>query len=661
MFEGLLRGRDWDAAVLVARERARPPTPSPRCRARTTRTCRSWSSPTGDDDAEASTWRALGARLVVRRSELGDVPPSSARCGRRRREATPPAARPRRRRAVVAGAAPAAAGGRRPPTRRHAGGAARTPCGRPSAPPWSRPGARIPAAWRCTRERSPRTTAELRLRIGFADAAPAAGGPGALGLRARVGVSVSDLGSTARPLDTEPRASGEAPRPARPRLRAAKRRPGAGPAGVHAAPLWVDGEMAAVLLLGLARRRGRSTRAWRAPRGCWARDAAADVAPARRGGASPAALEEHAWGGWRTAPPPATPTAGSPCATARRAPRLRRPRRRPAEGWREAWRLTDVGRPPGGRGRRPAVARLGGETLVRAATWGRRPRAGARPMLVDAHPVDRRRRARRRCGRHPAARRDPTRPPPAEALAARERRWPSSAACSTAPPNSPRPWARPPRRRPVGTARRLRPHHHAGHRLAGPRLDGDEPPEARRRSANAATSRGRCPADHDAAHGERVSSGPGAARSRPTVFDELHATAAVMAANLLAVALDHADLVVKERELRPGRGGLAAAAGAVRREPGGDRADRARRRRVARRQRRLRAAARARPRGAARHRTAELAPLARSRRAGPRARRPRRPSRSATARSACATATAASGAASSPPSAPSTSGARRCC
>jgi diguanylate cyclase (GGDEF)-like protein/PAS domain S-box-containing protein len=558
MFDGLLRGRDWDAAVLVARD--------PRATADAIAALRQ-NDPNlpvlvvtdGDDDAEASVWRALGARLVVRRAELGDVAAELQALRTPEPEAaSPPVVRdPEDAQALVVGAARLleAAGATdvdamlaaTAEALRQAAGAAlvETWCPDPS-------GLALHAGPVATDEPALR-----ELRIGFADATRPREGLVRWAYERGVGVSVSDLIHGTASDTGSPNGGASTPR--------FVGHAGAWAAGlraVHAAPLWVDGEMAAVLLLawrdGTALDAGVARAAWllgtlTTPL-TWRRRAEAAL--------SLQLLEERAWG--------EVADGAAACDAHGRLTLRNRAIERlgfggrvgdPCESWREAWRLTDEADRPIAAGDDPLTRAWGGETLVQARYVGASSEGRRRPLLVDACPVldETGRSAGAIVTVHDAT---STVAASAEALAATERSLAEfrslldrAAELAAA----------------VGEAAALAD-------LWGP-LDGfvrATTPATGWRVQR--TGRGALPeappqrstlgqrGDLDDA-GARLTTtlrvgerelGILDLRGPPTVaFDELHATAAVMAGNLVAVALDHADLVVKERELRERAEGAA--------------------------------------------------------------------------------------------------------
>jgi len=546
VFEGLLRGRDWDAALIVAGE-TRATADAIAALQQHDPDLPVLVVAADDDPAAAAVWRGLGARLVVARRDLLDVGAElRALQQHARSDAPPPApADADDARALLQGVADLleAAGAGDPDqvlaatatALRRAVGAALVETWRPDAAGATlRPG---PAA---------ADDADLHaLRAGLEDADRPRDGLVRWAYERGVGVSVGDLLQGANPT-----AGGGAPALA-PRFARHRAAWAAGLRAVHAAPLWVDGEQAAVLLIGwrdaAALESGAARTAWLLS------TLAAPLAWRRRAeaAAAPRALEEHAWS-----------TLGEGAAACDANGRLTLRNRAverlafggrvddPPERWRAAWRLSDDADRPVPVGRDPLSRAWAGETLQRVRYVGASAEGRLRPLLVDAAPVA-------DADGRPAGAvvivRDATASlaSSAQALAATARslaefrglldRAAELAAAvgeaaslgdlwgpldgfvhATTPAST---WAllRSDGVELARRATRLLPPDGAGARLAAPLRVGE-------RQLGTLELRG--PAT--------------------VAFDELHATAATMAANLVAVALDHADLVVQERELREG-------------------------------------------------------------------------------------------------------------
>jgi diguanylate cyclase (GGDEF)-like protein/PAS domain S-box-containing protein len=558
VFEGLLRGRDWDAAVLVAGE-ATATADAIAALHRHDPNLSVLVVCDRDDAVEASVWRALGAQLVLARGDVVDLA-SELRALRSHGDgdAPPPVARDLDDakaladgavgllRAAAAADADAVLAATADALRRAVGAALvetwvphlQAPTRRPE-----RTATDAPAADEVGLRPGPAAADEAALRglrIGLDDAARPRDGLIHWVLERGLGVSVPDLIHGNPVAESMDRSSAAAPRFVRHAAAWA-----AGLRAVHAEPFWVGGEMTAVLLL--AWRDARDLEAGVARASWLLRTLAVPLTWRRRAEVATASqtLEERAWS--QVADGVAACDAAGRLALRNHAiERLGFGGRvgDAPERWRDAWRITDPADRPVPAGDDPLSRAYRGETLVQARYVGASPEGRRRPLLVDAAPVE-------DADGHPTGAivtvRDATSAVAASArsLAATERALEEfrslldrAAELAAA----------------MGEAGELSD-------LWGP-LDGfvrATTPAAgwrvRRADGTTLAQRGRL--DEAGARiettlrvGEREL-GTLELRGAPTVaFDELHATAAVMAANLVGVALDHADLVVQEREGR---------------------------------------------------------------------------------------------------------------
>ncbi len=550
MLEGLLRGRDWDAAVVVASET--------RATADTLAALREGDPrlpvlvvAERDAASEGALWRALGARLVVGRDELRD-PVAEVRALRRRaqEEATTPVPRDaddgRTLVAAVTDALRATDG--EPDTvlaltaqaLRRATAAALVETWRPTADPavlTAGPAAADdPALYLLRDQRSEperprdalvRWVAERGLAVSVPELGPGRGTGVATGRQPPGGPQDDATGSHAV------------------RFRRHEVAWSAGLRAVHAAPLVLGGQPWAVFVLGWRDAgqlpEGADRAGWLlgllAPTLAWRRRS--DAADARD------ALAQRAWS--------SLPDGAVACDEhGRLALRTRAAERLafggrvgdPIDRWQTTWRLTHPDGRPLPHGTDPLSRALAGETLVRVRFSGESSEGRHHTLLVDAGPVTG---ADGRPGGAVAVLRDvsPTAEADAQLLTATEsalaqfrglldRAAELAAALGEASvtddlwgpldgfvhATTPATWWR------------VR---DADGSVLGQRGDAT--------AGGAQVTSGMRVGDREL--GSLELGGP------PTAaFDERHATAAVMAANLLAVALDHANLVVQERELR---------------------------------------------------------------------------------------------------------------
>ena len=567
MLDGMLRGRDWDAVVVAATEPRATGDALAQVQEHDPRL------PTVLVVDEAATeagaaWRALGARLVLTRDAAADVAAELYTLLRRAPEAPRPprpydvedAQRLTESVAVLLRAA-------QEPTLeevltrsidvvRQAVGAAWAeswlvaPAGdtaKDGAEPFADAG---PASGPCAAEDAP-------LRRLSEPVSASSGPPEPLlrwALDRGVAVSVSDLGPAGGEVWIHRRPSpSEAARTARgpiPGLRFLRRQRAfeAGLRAIHAAPLVVGDEPAAMLLFGWREAahatEGAARVAWLldlwTPALGWRRRAAAAAGQAQ--------LVDQAWRGVSDGAA-ACDAAGRLSLRTRAADRLGFGGRvgDPAETWRGAWRLTDEDDHPLPAGADPLSRALAGERLSRARYVGASSTGRRRPIRVDAEPLTD---AGGRIVGAVALLRDAS----AEAAAAVL----SQAASERA----------------LAEFRNLLDRAAELAAALGEAVTTDdlwEPLDGFLRTTTP-TRRWRVGAPDGreiAARGEDLASAPGATHlATPmrigerelgvlelhgpagSVFDERHATAALTAANLLAVSLDHAALVVRERELR---------------------------------------------------------------------------------------------------------------
>ncbi|MFO8149261.1 MAG: diguanylate cyclase, partial [Trueperaceae bacterium] len=572
MVDGMLRGSDWDAAVVAVTD------------ARTT----------GDtlaqlqehdprlpvllvvDEAAAdavAAWRALGARLVVARDATADVAAELYTLLRRAPEAPRPprpydvedAQRLTESLAALLRAAMEptleealtrtvdvmrqAVGAAWAETWLHAPVGSGAPAGSGAPSHGSAPGG-MPTA-------GPYAAEDAALRRLSEPIAGSGRAPEPLlrwALDRGVAVGISDLGPAGGEVWIHRRRTpSEGARTARgpiPGLRFLRRQPAfdAGLRAIHAAPLLVDDEPVAMLLFGW---REAAHEAEGAARVDWLLDLWAPTLGWRRraaAAASHALLADHAWRGM-TDGAAACDAAGRLSLRTRAADRLGFGGRvgDAAEAWRGAWRLTDEDDRPLTAGADPLSRALAGERLARARYVGASSTGRRRPIAVDAEPLT-----------------DPSgKVLGAVALLRDASSEDAVAALSQAASE--------------GVLAEFRNLLDRAAELAAAlgeaATTGDlwEPLDGFLRTTTPMRSwRVRAP------DGSEIAAGGGAATSAPggahlitamrlgerdlgalelhgpeaTVFDERHATAALTAANLLAVSLDHAALVVRERDLR---------------------------------------------------------------------------------------------------------------
>jgi len=554
MLDGLLRGRDWDGAVVVAREA--------RATAEVLAALRE-ADPRlpvlvvaeGDAATAGPVWRTLGARLVVDRSELRE-PAAELQALQRQvqTEVEPPLPRDADDGRVLVAAITdllrtAATAADETLLALAANGLRRT-AGAALVETWR------PEAGSSTLMPGPAAADDPLLHVLREQHAVAERPRDALVrwvAEHGLAVSVPDLGPgrgagvvVRRRAEVEPDAAhGDATGEQRIRFLRHEAAWSAGLRAVHALPLRIGGEVAAVFLIGW---RESDALADGAARAGWLLALLAPTLHWRRRAEAAAvhdALAERAWSALSDGAA-ACDAAGRLTLRTRAAERLGFAGRvgDPADRWRAAWRLTDLDDrplPPGGD---PLSRALAGATLTRARFVGESSEGRRRTLLVDAAPVTD---AGGAVAGAVVVLRDaePEAVATAQLLAATEssltefRSLLDRAADLAAA---------------LGEAATT-------DDLWGP-LDGflqaTTPATAwrvRRGDGAALGQRG----EPEAAGAQLVSGlrvgeheiGTLELHAPPNVtFDERHGTAAVMAANLLAVALDHADLVVQERDLR---------------------------------------------------------------------------------------------------------------
>ncbi|MFU8889194.1 MAG: EAL domain-containing protein [Trueperaceae bacterium] len=561
MLDGMLRGRDWDAVVVTATDARATGEALAQLQEHDPRLPVLLVVDEAAADAGAA-WRALGARLVVARDSIADVASELYTLLRHAPEAPRPP-RPydvedaQRLTEAVATLLRAAL----EPTleevltrtidvMRLAVGAAWAETWMP-APSATSPAVDVaPTAGPCAAE-------DAALRRLSEPIGGAARTPEPLlrwALDRGVAVGISDLGPAGGEVWIHRRQSpSEGSRTARgpiPGLRFLRRKPAfeAGLRAVHAAPLRVDGEPAAILLFGW---REAAHEAEGAARVAWLLDLWTPTLGWRQraaAAASDAQLADHAWRGM-TEGAAACDAGGRLSLRTRAADRLGFGGRvgDAAEAWRGAWRLTDGADRPLPLGADPLSRALTGERLSRVRYVGASSTGHRRPITVDAEPLTDR---DARIIGAVALLRDAS---PEDAVAALSQAASEGALAEF--------------RSLLDRAAEL------AAALGEAASTGDlwEPLDGflrtttpmrswRVRDAEGAEIAARGDADADAgagAHlitalriGERDLGALELHGHEATVFDERHATAALTAANLLAVSLDHAALVVRERDLR---------------------------------------------------------------------------------------------------------------
>jgi len=555
MLDGMLRGRDWDAAVVVAGEARATGDALAQLQEHDPRLPVLLVIQEAAADAGAA-WRALGARLVVTRDAVADVAAELYTLLRRAPEAPRPP-RPfdfedaQRLTESVAALLRAALEPTLEEVLTRTIDVMRLAVGAAWAETWIRASTHdAPNSGPCAAE-------DAALRRLSEPMGGSAGPPEPLlrwALDRGVAVGVSDLGPAGGEVWLHRRRTpSEGARTARgpiPGLRFLRRQQAfeAGLRAVHAAPLLVGDEPVAMLLFGW---REAAHEAEGAARVAWLLDLWTPTLGWRQraeAAGDQALLADHAWRGMSDGAA-ACDAAGRLTLRTRAADRLGFGGRvgDAAESWRGAWRLTDEGDRPLPAGTDPLSRALAGERLAHARYVGASSTGHRRPITVDAEPLT-----------------DPGgRVMGAVALLRDASSEDAAAALSQAASEN----ALAEFRNLLDRAAEL------AAALGEAATTGDlwEPLDGFLRTTTPMRSwQVREPDGGEiAARGDATPSSPGGAHlitalrigerelgtlelhgPEATVFDERHATAALMAANLLAVSLDHAALVVRERDLR---------------------------------------------------------------------------------------------------------------
>jgi len=398
MLDGMLRGRDWDAVVIVASDARSTGDALLALHGHDPRlpvllVVEALSADTG------ATWRALGARLVVARNEIGDLSGELGALWRRAPETRAPRPRDvddaRRLTDSVAALLRAATAPTLEETLAQGIDPLRVAVGAAWCESWLATDANgVPTA-------GPIAADAAELRRLSEHAGDGAGSPEPLlrwALDRGIAVHITDLapgdgsvgvGTYPSSVDTGADIGADTHRAAL-GLRFLRRQLAfdAGLRSVHAAPLLLDGKAAAMLLFGwresAAAAEGAARVAWLldlwAPPLAWRRHA--EVAGHHL------ALANQAWRGVADGAA-ACDGAGRLTLRTRAAERLGFGGRvgDAPEGWRTAWRLTDAVDRPVAVGRDPLSRALAGETLVRSSYIGASSTGTRTPIAVDAHPV----------------------------------------------------------------------------------------------------------------------------------------------------------------------------------------------------------------------------------------------------------------------------------
>ena len=395
MLDGMLRGRDWDAAVVVAGEARATGDALAQLQEHDPRLPVLLVIQEAAADAGAA-WRALGARLVVTRDAVADVAAELYTLLRRAPEAPRPP-RPfdfedaQRLTESVAALLRAALEPTLEEVLTRTIDVMRLAVGAAWAETWIRASTHdAPNSGPCAAE-------DAALRRLSEPMGGSAGPPEPLlrwALDRGVAVGVSDLGPAGGEVWLHRRRTpSEGARTARgpiPGLRFLRRQQAfeAGLRAVHAAPLLVGDEPVAMLLFGW---REAAHEAEGAARVAWLLDLWTPTLGWRQraeAAGDQALLADHAWRGMSDGAA-ACDAAGRLTLRTRAADRLGFGGRvgDAAESWRGAWRLTDEGDRPLPAGTDPLSRALAGERLAHARYVGASSTGRRRPITVDAEPL----------------------------------------------------------------------------------------------------------------------------------------------------------------------------------------------------------------------------------------------------------------------------------